>query len=299
MTRQLRALLIGDGDHYLSPYLHGVANAAARLGILTSQIGIRAPLHVIERRVVDVAPHVVFTHMLLWPPPGAPPVNDLLDVCVRARRLGARVVVHDGDIKAPTRFPHDISPAVDLALVNHAHDRSAWGVETMRWPYAAFDQDAIAPPDPRLACSLAFAGQTGGGIYHQRTAMLASIPGVRVFGDSANTLLRTPEIAASADAVLGFGRPDVPGWVDTRVFQYIPAGAILLHDDVGGHFEPWVHFAPYEHGSVASIRDAMDRLRRMSDSDRAAIRERGFADGQASHSYSARTRAVIERLGLK
>lgn len=116
-----------------------------------------------------------------------------------------------------------------------------------------------------------------------------------VAGD--NTIDRTPEIAASADAVLGFGRPEIPGWCDTRVFQYISAGGVLVHDDVAGHFEPWIHYVPYASGNADSVVDALARLKRMSEAERMAIRRRGFAEGQAKHSSVVRVQQVIRTLG--
>jgi hypothetical protein len=301
--RPLRSLMLGDCDHYLSPYIFGVAQGMARLGHWHSQVSIRQPIDVIERRIADVRPDVLWTHMLLWPPPGAPTVERLVGVMELAHRAGARVIIHDGDYKPATRHPHDISAWCSLALLNHAFDRSWWRVPTLRWPYFAFAQDRIANPDASLACDLFFAGTTGASpVYAARTKLIEAVRrrGVKLRQpDDGNTLLRTAEIAASAGAVLGFGRPGTSGWVDTRVFQYAGAGGILLHDDVAGYLEPWVHFVPYRSGDVDSIVEALARLRRLDAAERRAIRETAFTHVQTHHSSVPRVAQVLTALELQ
>lgn len=301
--KPLRSLMIGDCERYVSPYMRGVAQAMKLLGHQHAEVSIRTPAKVIEQRIRLWRPDVIWTHMLLWPPPGSPPVAVLEAIVARAAERGARIVIHDGDAKAATRHPRDISSWCDLALVNHAYDRTAWGVPTMRWPYFAMAQREIAKPVDAMRCELFFAGSVAmGPVYEARSRLLDEVlargVALRMPMTGDNTLDRTPEIAASAGAVLGFGRPDVPGWVDTRVFQYPGAGGILLHDDVHGHLEPWIHFAPYDSGSAESVADALGRLRAMSDGSRLAIRQRAFAHVQQHHSSVARARQVFSHLGV-
>jgi hypothetical protein len=300
-----RSLSVGDHGHYASPYLEGVARACRRLGVAHRQVGIRRAAAEIRRALDEHRPHVVWTHMLLWPPPGAPPVEDLIDLMERAARAGARVAVHDGDYKERARHPRDISSWCSVALVNHAFDRSAWKTPILRWPYAAMPQARIADPRSELACELFFAGRTGTDpTYAARTRLLDAVRarGVRVRTPGpadGNTLLRTPEVAASADAVLGFGRPGADGWVDTRVFQYPGAGGVLVHDDAAGYLEPWTHFVPYASGSADGVAEALSRLRRTPPGEVRALRERAFAHVQANHSSVARVRAALAAVGLK
>ncbi len=49
----IRSLMIGDCDHYLSPYIFGVAQAMARLGHWHSQVSIRQPVDVIHRQAAS------------------------------------------------------------------------------------------------------------------------------------------------------------------------------------------------------------------------------------------------------
>ncbi len=299
----MRSLMLGDCDHYASPYMRGVAQAMKLLGHPHAEVSLRSPARVIEQRVRMWRPDIIWTHMLLWPPKGSPPVDDLISIVVDAAKLGARVVIHDGDAKSATRHPHDVSDWCALALVNHGYDRSAWKVPVRNWPYFARAQDTIAPVDPGLRCELFFAGRGGSSAtYAARTELLEGIRskgiGVKTPQTGVNTLDATPEIAASAGAVLGFGRPEVPGWVDTRVFQYPGAGGILLHDDVQGFLEPWAHYVPYESGSAESVVEALQKLRLLTDGERMALRNRAFTFVQARHSSVARVRQVFAELGL-
>ncbi len=300
----MKSVMLGDCLHYASPYMRGVADASHRLGIAHYEVSIRQPLELLGKVLDSVKPDLIWTHMLLWPPAGSPEVAELVALMEREARRGTRIVIHDGDCKAPTRHPHDLSAWCSLALVNHAHDRSAWKVPVLRWPYFAAYQERIADPDPAWRCQLFFAGSLGAdAVYAARTRLIEGLRsrGVILRTPTAldgNTLAKTPAIAASADAVLGFGRPDAPGWLDTRVFQYPGAGGILLHDDVGGYLEPWVHFVPYRSGNPDSVLETLGRLARMPAAGRQALRTTAFAHVQRHHNSIARVKQVLAELEL-
>lgn len=301
--RALRSLMVGDCDHYLSPYMFGVAQAMPRLGHLHSQVSIRQPIEVIRQRIQDVKPDVIWTHMLLWAPIGSPSTTQLIQLMQEAARQGAKVLIHDGDYKVAARYPNDLSSWCSLALCNHTFDRKVWRVPAIRWPYFAFTQDKIAPVNPRLACDVFFAGTLAGGdIYGNRTQLVQAIqrmPGIKMRMPSpaeGNTLLRTAEIASSSGSVLGFGRPGSSGWVDTRVFQYPGAGAILLHDDATEFLQPWMHYVPYKSGNVQSVIEVVERVKSMFEGERRAMRESAFRFVQEKHSSVARVKQVLEIL---
>ena len=298
----MRSLMLGDCAHYKSPYMRGVGQAMALLGHEHAELSIRQSATVIDERIVEWKPDIIWTHMLLWPPPGSPSVEMLQCIVMEAVRRGALVVIHDGDAKESTRYPHDISDWCALALVNHGYDRSDWGVPLLKWPYFAMAQRKMAKPVDSLRCGLFFAGTMGGGIYAQRTALLGELRArgidLRMPKPGDNSIAETADIAASADAVLGFGRADVPGWCDTRCFQYPGAGAILLHDDAQGYLEPWEHFVPYESGSAESVITAMKQLWSLGEVERLAIRRRAFDHVQLKHSSVARVRQVLVGLDL-
>lgn len=299
--KPLRSLMIGDCDHYVSPYMRGVAQAMEILGHHHAQVSIRLSAKTIDQRVRMWRPDIIWTQMLLWAPRGAPKTPDLIAIVSAAARRGARVLIHDGDARVATRYPHDISEWCSLALLNHGNARTAWRVPTMRWPYFAPAQKEIAKATgPK--CELFFAGRLGGDLYGPRTALIEAIRarGVKLFIPEGknNTLDLTPAIAASVDAVLGFGRPDIPGWCDTRVFQYPGAGGVLVHDDVQGYLEPWTHYVPYQSGSAESVVEALGRLKAMPEDERLALRRRAFAHVQQHHSSVARVSQVLHFLEM-
>jgi hypothetical protein len=154
-----------------------------------------------------------------------------------------------------------------------------------------------------MDCVLAFAGRLGGGIYTERTRLVEQCvewlgSSFRVFqtGVDPHTLFRTPELAASATAVLGFGRPDSPGWVDVRVFQYPGAGGVLLHDDVGGFLDAREHhYVPIPaRPERADIEDAIRR----AELDGPLIRRAAFAYVQTNHSSVNRVREALSAAGV-
>ena len=308
MNRPLRSVLIGDVDYYASEYAFGVNQSLTMAGHAHTTVNIRQDIGTIEKRVREMDPDIIWGHMLLWAPGGGASSNktyDLLDLCERWRvKRGTKVFLHDGDARVDTRYPVDISDAVDLALCNHTADRSAWKIPQLHWPYFAFYQREIAGSVPEFTCDLAFAGRLDGGpLYQARTELVYGLKNklgsrMKVFpGGDQHTLFRTPELAASAAAVLGFGRPERNGWLDVRVFQYPGAGGVLLHDDVGGLLEPGAHYYQYRSGSVDSVLAGLEWILRCPDEAR-KIREEGFAYVQEYHSSRARVEQALAAVGL-
>jgi len=290
--------MIGDCDHYFSPYIFGVNQGMSRLGHWHSQVNMRQPFEVIAQRVLDVKPDILWTHMLLWAPIGSPSVDRLVDLCRRVAKNGTKVVIHDGDYKSATRYPNDISEWCAAALCNHQFDRSAWKCPVLYWPYFAFAQELFQVPE-KLDYGLFFAGTVrADATYAARSQLLEEI---RAKGvdlsipplSEGNTLFRTAEIATASQAVLGFGRPGVTGWVDTRVFQYPGAGAILLHDEAP-QLIPWEHYVPYVSGNAESVAAAYRCVEAMSSTEQMNLRSRAFDYVQRKHSSVARVKQVIE-----
>lgn len=305
VRRPLRSVLIGDVDHYPSEFAFGVNQAMTRAGHWHTTVNIRQDIGTIAKRVGEMLPDVIWGHMLLWAPGNRDKTPDLLDWCVEWRSRGARVLLHDGDARDETRFPTDISPAVDLALCNHTASRSAWKVPQLHWPYFAFDQAEPAEPDERFRCDLLFAGRLDSRpLYLERTELVLQLakrlghPRFKVFGDGTeqHTVYLTPTVAASAGAVLGYGRPGRNGWLDVRVFQYPGAGGVLIHNDVGGYLEPWIHYAPLAEPTPDAVLWTLDQLQHHHDARQ--IRELAFEYVQAHHSATARVEYALAQVGL-
>lgn len=300
----LRSVSVGDGDFYASEVLLGINQGMTMAGHWHSSVNIRCDIGTIAKRIKEVDPMVIWAHMLLWSPgsQGTSKTTDLLCLLAdwRAKR-GTKVFLHDGDARVETRFPTDISPAVDLALCNHTADRSAWKIPQLHWPYFAFYQREIAQPVPEYTCDLAFAGRLDGGpMYQPRTELVYALQDalgsrMKVFpGGDQHTLFRTPELAASAGAILGYGRPERNGWLDVRTFLHPGAGGVLLIDDTGGLLEPGVHYVPYQSGNRESVLDALA----IAHEKGPAIRAAAFTFVQEHHSATARVRAALAAVGL-
>lgn len=296
----LRVLVVGDLQ-YQSEFIFGVHQGFTLLGHWVSVMDVRSELGAIAAKARAVAPQLAFMHMLMWSPMGSRHTAGLLELCTQWRERGTRVVIHDGDARPAPRYPHDISPAVDLALCNHTADRSAWRIPTLQWPYFAFAQQAPAARLDLFRCRLAFAGRQGPGLYAARTILLAQLraqlgSGLKVFPspEVPHTLFRTPEVAASADAVLGHARPETweCGWKDVRYWMYPGAAGVLLHDDDTGPLVPGEHFVLYQSDDVTSVLEALDVARDKGP----RIRRQAFAYVQAEHTSVNRARAVLEAL---
>lgn len=305
MTRPLRSVLIGDVDYYPSEYAFGVNQAMTSHGHWHTSVNIRWDMGVIAKRVEEMRPDVIWGHMLLWAP-GQNKTVDLLVACEQWRqKWGTKVLLHDGDARSETRFPADIHTAVDLALCNHKADRSAWKIPQLYWPYFAFDQSSIAMPEKIFECDLLFAGRLDGGpLYQKRTEMVLQLKeklGDRMLifpsPEIQHTLYSTAVIAASAGAVLGYGRPDRNGWLDVRVFQYPGAGGVLLHDDVGDFLQNGIHYLRYESGNVNQVLSLVENLRGMPEVAQ-VLRATAFQYVQRHHSASARVKQALEKVGL-
>lgn len=297
LTRPLRSAWLGD-TNYVSAYRFGVEQAMALLGHWHRTISIRYSLAVIEQQIAEVHPDIIFTHMLMWPPPGGPTAEELLVAARRWRQNGAIVLIHDGDPRPTTRFPESVEGAVDLALLNHKRPVPEWNIPTLYWPYAALTQNAVGTPVPRFRCDLAFAGRLRWDLklYGRRTLTvvelrrridLKTFPGP----DGINNRMQIADLAPSANAIIGFGRPEREGWIDTRVFSVPGAGGVLVHDDAPV-LEPNVHFLPCKLYDVDSVIEAVEQAK--DDATSATIRAEAFKLIQAKHTWVHRCQQVLD-----
>lgn len=297
----LRSISLGDQDFYNSPYLFGVNQGMSLLGHWHTTMNIRNNIDTIARRFDDMQPDIIWLHMPFWAPSGSPQQPHLNNLFKRWHQRGAKIVMHDGDVKAATRYPVDLSRMVDLAVCNHKNDRSAWKIDTMHWPYWAFNQKEIAKPRDDLRCELVFTGtMSNDATYRERTELIKNVSKrvkVKVISPnlgSPNSLMLTADVAASADSVLGFGRPEAKDWTDVRVYQYPGAGGVLIHDDAAKVLTPYKHFVPYKKGDVDTIVKAVETAKR----DGNKIRQAAFEFIQEHHSSTARVTEVLKRLKL-
>jgi hypothetical protein len=164
----------------------------------------------------------------------------------------------------------------------------------------------MGEPAESLRCGLLFAGivRRDDDLYSPRTEMLGLLrerlgDALTVRTGTVNDRMQVADVAVSASAVFGMGRPEVPGWVDTRVVQYPGAGGVLVHDDAGGLLEPGVHFVAFERHdtldkTVSSIVDAYARAVEFGPQ----TRERAFAHVQAHHTWRHRVEQALAAVGV-
>lgn len=304
--RPLRSVMLCNPS-YLSAYVLGVAQAMGQLGHWHREISVLDEPDRLARQFEEMRPDLIWTHTVPWVPRAAPaPGWLLLEQLAAWRRRGARVVLHDGDPRTATRYPYDLSASFDVALCNHALARIEWKLPAVRWPYAAMAQRKIGAPVDGLRCELLFAGivRQGDDLYSPRSEALGILRerlGERLTIRTAgvNDRMQAADVAPSARAVLGFGRPEVPGWVDTRVFQYPGAGGVLLHDDASEFLVPGGHYVPFQRGAsatetAAAICEAYAKVGH----DERELRARAFTHVQERHTWRHRVEQALPLVGL-
>lgn len=304
MRRPLRSVMLCN-PAYLSAYVLGVAQAMGQLGHWHREISVWDDADRLARQLDEMRPDAIWTHTVPWVPRGSPsPGWLLLDLLTAQRKRGARVLLHDGDPRTATRFARDLSASVDAALCNHSMPRAEWKIPAHRWPYAAMAQREIADPVAALRCNLLFAGivRADGELYAGRSEVLGILR--HRLGDlftvrtgSVNDRMQSADVAASAEAVLGFGRPEVPGWTDTRVFQYPGAGGILIHDDAAEFLPPGT-FVRYECGADAAATAEAIIQATWEIPSCGEMRARAFAHVQAHHTWKHRVEAALAIVGI-
>lgn len=290
---------------YLSAYVLGVAQAMGQLGHWHRPVSVLEDLASIARQLEEMRPDIIWTHTVPWVPVAAPtPGWALLDLLADWRKRGARTVLHDGDPRTAARFPVNLSTAFDVALCNHSLPRSEWNVRTVRWPYAAMAQERIGEPVDRLRCHVLFAGiiRKDDQLYSMRSEVLGLLrerlgDDLTIRTGSVNDRMQVADIAASARCVLGFGRPEVPGWVDTRIFQYPGAGGVLVHDDPAEFLVPGVHFRHFERKATAAetATSALAAIWQVGHEEH-EMRERAFVHLQANHTWRHRVEVALRLL---
>jgi hypothetical protein len=306
MKRPLRSVMLGNPS-YLSAYVLGVAQAMGQLGHWHREVSVLDDLGRVARQFDEMRPDVIWTHTVPWVPrESSAPGWAFLDLLAEWRKRGARVVLHDGDPRHATRHPHSIATSFDVALCNHRLPRAEWKIPTVRWPYAAMAQRELGAPAEALRCGLLFAGivRKDDGLYSPRTELLGILREklggrftVRTGG--VNDRMQVADVAASAQAVLGFGRPEVPGWADTRIFQYSGAGGVLMHDDAAEFLEPGVHFLQYARGAdaEATARNIVGIFAEAAaERGLPEMRQRAFEHVQAHHTWRHRVEQALALL---
>lgn len=302
--RPLRSVFIGN-TRYLSVYNLGVAQAMGIRGHWHRTVSLFDPISSITKQVAEMAPDVIWTHMALWPPEGAASVPEILELLSYWKKRGTAVYLHDGDPRERDVSEYDVPSAFSIALVNRTVHGTHLGIPALKWPYAAMVQrDLATAVPPSVQHDLLFAGiLRNDGLYGPRTTLVDILRerlGERFLvvcpakGDVNNRMLAA-DIAMRTHSVLGFARPEVPGWIDTRVVQWPGVGGVLIHDDAGDMLVPDYHYLKFDrsgglHEAAESVMECVARAKVEGD----VIRFRAFDHVQKHHTWLQRVDVALE-----
>ena len=300
--RPLRSVWLGS-QRYLSVYGLGVAQAMGLLGHWHRPVSFYDSREDVVRQVAEMQPDVIWTHMALWPPAGSIGAEAIADILSHWLARGSCVFLHDGDPRERD-LPSDLGKIFSIALVNRrVGDVQYASLPVLRWPYGAMVQREIGEPVDAWRCDLLFAGHMrGDGLYGERTMLVDSL--LKTLGDRmrvicpgfghVNNRMLVADAAPSAGAVLGFGRPEVPGWTDTRIVQWTGAGGVLVHDDASEFLVPDEHYLRYERGAqVWQTMESVLRCVERAKTEGLTIRERAFRHVQAHHTWVHRVEDAL------
>jgi len=207
--KQLRIVGLGDYDNYFSYFTYSIMEGAIRTGNLFRPVPFFGhDLSVIKEQILWFKPHILIAHMLF----GCGHRHDqsrVFQMLRDMRQRGIYVVYHNGDARKDPRYCGDISPIVDLGLLNQsdlAHYQNIWRVPCIRWPYMCLYQKEIADPVDLYKCSIAFTGGIASkGVHKERTDFVNTLQdrgcNVKLFptNETGNTRFQTAELAALHD----------------------------------------------------------------------------------------------------
>lgn len=309
MNRPLRIALIGNIIREYSAFVLGVRQGIFLLGHQYRGIDFRmSSIKFMTMLLEEFKPDYIFTHMILNEKIGKTPQT--LDMLREIKeKFGTRVIHTMQDARDDSRYPHDISRGVDIGLLNQTQNlnrfEKTWKIPCYYWPYGCLKQDKIAEPVNKLEYKFIYTGNVEKGIYEERTKFVFDIqdqiPGLKITKTQARGDLRsrTPELAASATAVLGVGlRYDIGGYIDVRPFQYLGAGALLITHEYKGMsrvFEYGKHLVVFNGYDVDTVKMLLEYYVENKE-EATRIRKDGFEYTQRCHNYTIRVGDVIDVL---
>jgi hypothetical protein len=319
----LRIATLGDFARWNSYYLQGTIQGSILNGALHCSIPIRQYVEDIESQINYFKPHILFCHMIFSENLTTLCRNDEPDKQIRRenihqtlskirRRWGTKVVYQEGDAKKDPRYPYPATEIIDLGLINNSLFKVYGGllkVPCIHWPYFALNQDEISIPDNSLRCQMAFTGNVSprgsSHLHYGRYEFIEKLKKrleFKAFPNESlgNTRFLTADLAVSASTILGIQQGfNVVGYLDTRPFQYIGAGALYFHDKSPAmdlFFEEGKHYVGYNRFDVDSVVEKYYYYMKDNRELGNKIREEGFRYVQAHHTAKHRVKMVIDIL---
>jgi hypothetical protein len=320
--RQLRIATLGDYYKWFSYYLMITAQGSFLNGHLHCPIPIRQSPRQIEQQINYFKPSILFCHMIFSENLTNTETGedlrreDLHEIIARAKKKwGTKVIYQEGDAKNDPRYPFPTFGIIDLGLVNsrrYEHFSNVMKVPFVHWPYCALNQENISPGDNLFRYNAVFSGnvsvRNNTHLHYGRYEFIERLKekiDVKIFPDEniGNTRFCTADLAASAGAVIGIQHGyHVDGYVDTRPFQNIGAGALYFHDDCPGinqFFKPYVHYMPYKKMDAEDFINQYNYCYTEHPELVSKIRQDGFEYCQKHHTSKHRVQMALDMLDGK
>jgi hypothetical protein len=258
------------------------------------------PLQEIYNRLVAEKPRYVFTHLTFHQHIHPAPV--IMDVYKKVTNTcGAKFIHTLADARHEPRWDKDISGAFHMAFINQTKNlekfQNYWKIPVVFAPYCALAQGELAKPVKELTFGnqLIFTGSPGA--HPPRRDFLKRVqqimPIVYLQTQSANDLRhRTPELAISAKAILSacIGH-DITHYNEVRPWQYLGAGACLIHKKFAGEDDLIPNDLYLEYNSPEQVKE---QFARACSEDTMPMRKKAFI--QKHHSSKVRMYNVMECL---
>lgn len=300
----MRIACIGDYSVRYSYFTAGVMEGAIRLGHWFRPIALRQVISEIINQVEYFQPDIIFAHQIID--------SSLLAFFENQRSRGVKIAIHEGDPKSEPRHKSRISRYFDIGLINSSLTEvfsNMWEIPCYHWPYFCLQQSSIETPQERFKAAVSFSGNiTSRGdnshVHYGRAEFLGKIIGLKVYPNEEikNSRFLTPIIAASSDTIIGVHQGwDIPGYLDTRPFQYIGAGALYFHDRceaIEQYFHDGVHYVGYERKNLDSFFEQYNYYVIDHHDEGQRIRQTGFNYCQKEHNAMIRIKQAIEWLKI-
>ena len=260
------------------------------------------PVSEIYTRLVNENPKYVFTHLTFHQHIHPAPV--ILEVLKRVKdKTGTRFVHVLMDARHEPRYNGDISDVFHMAFVNQTENlekfQNYWRIPVIFEPYCSLVQKQLANPVGKYAFRdrLIFPGSPQAHPPRREflRQVMKSMQLIYLQTQSANDLRhKTPELSISAKAILsaciGY---DIMHYNEVRPWQYLGAGACLIHRKFKGEDDLIPDDLYLEYNSPQEVKQQFDRACR---EDTMPMRKKAFEFMQKHHTSKIRMYNVMECL---
>lgn len=301
----LRIACLGDYENRFSYFTFGVMQGAFYNNAWFRPISITDTLVSIQKQIEYFRPHIIFCHQIFGHFHDIEEMKGMLEFV--KTKYNIRIALHEGDPKSEPRYSFDISKYVDLGLINHREVEKyseIWKIPCIHWPYFCLVQDKPLPL--KVGTDVIFTGiyskREEDHVHYGRYEFIEEIKkklNVKIYPNEeySNTRFLTPKIARSTNIVLGIQlSTKIKGFIDTRPFQYIGAGALYFHDDydsIKQFFREGSHYVGYKSKDINSFIDGYNYYIYENPKLGNHIRDNGFEYCQNNHNSKQRVQQVI------